>query len=435
MLNTPMSPRHTLLLTALALLCPGIQATTLGTNTQARPLPASLEEGVAPDQRAVWTAYLRRSELLMAADKAAFGAELASQGKAEAAPAPKGRNAGLPLRKDATWYASAEALSLAANVISFQTPSGGWSKNVDMTKAPRQPGQHYTGDNSAPVKIEPGDFDPPRADNWAYIGTFDNGATVAQLQFLAKCATALDADKGSRVRAAYLKGFDYVLGAQMPNGGFPQVFPLMGGYHDAVTFNDDAMVGILELLRDIAEGREPHAWLGAEQRAKAAAALQRGIDCVLACQIRKGDTLSVWSPQHDAITLAPCAGRNYEMPCECSSESAELTLFLMSRPAPSEGIVRAVNAAEAWFRRTKLDADQVVQLGGKKPPEGEERWARFYELGTHRPIFGDRDRSIHDTLTEISRERQKGYGWFGGWGNRVLQHYPRWSKTHGSPAP
>lgn len=371
----------------------------------------------------------------MAADKATLAAELARLGKSQAKPAPKGKNAGLPLGKEASWYASAEAQRLAVNVISFQVPSGGWSKNVDMTKAPRQPGQHYSCDNSSPVKTESGDFDPPRADNWAYLGTFDNGATVAQLQFLAKCATALDVEKGARARAAYLKGLDYVLGAQMPNGGFPQVFPLMGGYHDAVTFNDNAMVGILELLRDIADAKEPHAWLGAEQRAKAAAALQRGIDCVLACQIRQGDTLTVWSPQHDPITLAPCAGRNYEMPCECSSESAELTLFLMSHPAPSAGIVRAVQAAEAWFRATKLDAEKVVQLGGKKPPAGEDRWSRFYELGTHRPIFGDRDRTIHDTLEEISRERQKGYGWFGGWGNRVLQHYPRWSRTHCSPSP
>jgi PelA/Pel-15E family pectate lyase len=33
----------------------------------------------------------------------------------------------------------------------------------------------------------------------------------------------------------------YLLAAQFPNGGWPQVWPLEGGYHDAVTFNDNAV--------------------------------------------------------------------------------------------------------------------------------------------------------------------------------------------------
>ena len=46
-----------------------------------------------------------------------------------------------------------------------------------------------------------------------------------------------------------MRGLDYALSAQYPNGGFPQIYPLVGWYHDAITYNDDAMVHIMELCR------------------------------------------------------------------------------------------------------------------------------------------------------------------------------------------
>src|SRR5262245_12980351 len=38
-------------------------------------------------------------------------------------------------------------------------------------------------------------------------------------------------------------------------------------------------------------------------------------------------------------------------------------------------------------------------------------WARLYEIGTNRPIYGDRDGKVHYTLAEISEERRAGYRW------------------------
>jgi PelA/Pel-15E family pectate lyase len=57
-------------------------------------------------------------------------------------------------------------------------------------------------------------------------------------------------------------------------------------------------------------------------------------------------------------------------------------------------------------------------------------WARYYEIGTDRPIFGDRDRTIHDDVSEISLERRNGYGWYRDTPNRLLEHYARWSQSH-----
>ena len=49
------------------------------------------------------------------------------------------------------------------------------------------------------------------------------------------------------------------------------------------------------------------------------------------------------------------------------------------------------------------------------------KWARFYAVGTNRPIYGDRDGKVHYTLEEISAERRDGYAWQGDWGSSRLR--------------
>ena len=60
-------------------------------------------------------------------------------------------------------------------------------------------------------------------------------------------------------------------------------------------------------------------------------------------------------------------------------------------------------------------------------------WARYYEIGTDRPIFGERDKTIHDRVDEISMERRNGYAWFTDNPGSVLKKYQKWSAAHGSP--
>jgi pimeloyl-ACP methyl ester carboxylesterase len=56
-------------------------------------------------------------------------------------------------------------------------------------------------------------------------------------------------------------------------------------------------------------------------------------------------------------------------------------------------------------------------------------WARLSELGTDKPIFGDRDRTIHYDVSELSDERRAGYTWYGEWPAGVLKKYQTWRKT------
>jgi thioesterase domain-containing protein len=81
--------------------------------------------------RAVWTAYIDKSRAFAANEHRLLDAERA---KAEAKPAPGNR----------AEFESVENQKLAEVVISYQTPTGGWSKAVDYTKGPRQPGTHWT---------------------------------------------------------------------------------------------------------------------------------------------------------------------------------------------------------------------------------------------------------------------------------------------------
>ncbi len=161
--------------------------------------------------------------------------------------------------------------------------------------------------------------------------------------------------------------------------------------------------------------------------------MKRGLNCILATQIVVNGRRTVWCQQHDALTLKPTSARNYEMPSEASAESAEIVLFLMQLSDPSSQVVQAVNAAVAWFDQTKIEnmAFKFTGDGGRSlvpSPGSGPIWARYYQIGSDRPIFGDRDKTIHDDLDEISTERRNGYAWFGAGPELVLQRYERWKK-------
>ncbi len=158
--------------------------------------------------------------------------------------------------------------------------------------------------------------------------------------------------------------------------------------------------------------------------------MARGIDCILATQILENGKRTVWGQQHDALTLRPVAGRNYEPAAECSSESASMVLFLMSLPQPSVQVVEGVRAAVEWFEQTAIRGKAYIRTTGGRVlidrADAKPIWARYYEIGTRRPIFGDRDKSIHDNVAEISRERQNGYGWYNEVPQSALDRYAEW---------
>jgi PelA/Pel-15E family pectate lyase len=408
-------------------------AAVVGVNTRTQAITAERIATLPTEAQLVWRTYLDRSVAQMAADRAA----LAAEGAPGEIPPVKMRGDSektMPLDRAPDWYATPEARHIADVIVSFQTPAGGWSKNQSRDGALRVPGQPWAGDYYSHFAA-PGDFDTARDEHWHYVGTLDNDATITELQFLARVITALP---DARIyRTAFDKGAAYLFNAQFPNGGWPQVWPLEGGYHDAITFNDDALVHAAELMSDIASGTGDYAFVPEATRQQAAAARDRAIACILTTQVMVNGHRTVWGQQHDALTELPVAARNFEPDALSSAESASLLIYLMRLPDPSPEIVAAVHDGVKWLKAAALHdvawTDGGDKAAGRKliaSPGAPDLWARYYVAATGKPIFGDRDKTLHDDVNEISVERRNGYAWFNTAPLKVFKAYAKWTLSH-----
>ena len=276
-----------------------LSSAVVGTSKPAESIIAARIATLPAKDSAAWTAYLERSQKQMQIDKATLAAERTAG--APEPPLPKeGFSARtMPVDREAAWYSMEEARHVADVIVSFQTPAGGWSKNLDLSGTPRTRGQSYTTDNLS-KHPSPDDFDTPKDPHWNYVGTLDNDATNTELHFLALVSGATPGAAGEPYRASFLRGIRYLLAAQFPNGGWPQVWPLEGGYHDAITYNDNAVTESAETLTSVAEGAGNYAFVPAELRLQAKASVAHALQCILATQVVVKGKRTVWAQQHDA---------------------------------------------------------------------------------------------------------------------------------------
>jgi len=315
------------------------------------------------------------------------------------------------------WYGSDEAKLVAENVLLSQKEIGGWEKNKSYHKPfSKSEKEHYINDKSE-------------------IGaTFDNGATITELRFLAKVYSHFN---DVRYKQAFQKGLDYIFISQYVNGGWPQYYPLRNGYYSRITYNDDAMVNILKFLDEIVADSKEYKALQIDKKhiSKAQKAFKKGIECILKTQIKVDNKPTVWCAQHDEITLAPAKARSYELPSFSGSESVGITLLLMNIENPSEDIIAAVNGAVKWFENNKTEGIKLVRItnddGEKdrivvKDATASPLWGRFHDLETSKPFFCSRDGIKRNSLAEISHERRNGYSWYTSSPARVLKEYPAW---------
>ena len=412
-----------------------LHATVVGTSKAAPSLTVARIAKLPAPQRAVWTAYLQRSHQQEARDRATLAAE--RKGLATIPPVPQegfGGIRSMPLDRDPAWYATPKARHVGDVIVSFQTPGGGWSKNFGMAGTVRLPGQSYAANNIS-THLGPDDFDTPRDPNWNYVSTLDNDSTTTEIRFLALLATANPGSVGTPYRAACMRGIHYLLDAQFPNGGWPQVWPLEGGYHDAITFNDNAVTLAATVLTDAASGTGSYAFVPAELRRQATVASARALECILATQIVVNRKRTVWAQQHDALTLAPVSGRNYEPAALSSGESADVLLYLMSLPNPSAAVQASSKAGVEWLRSAAISGQMWTGTRAEgrhlvPTPGAPQIWSRYYSLTTGKPIFGDRDKTIHDDVSELSLERRNGYAWYSSGPQRAIDEYAKWSAMH-----
>lgn len=328
-----------------------------------------------------------------------------------AAQAVTGANLGG--RNDA-WFMSEAGIRQIDSIISWQRPEGGWEKGYN----PAQP--HVAGTLFG---------------DWGNTGAIDNGLTYTELRDIAR---AYRLTKRETVLAAFNRGIDYLITMQYPNGGWPQRFPLPDNYGRNITFNDNAMVNVMRLLRDVAQNTD-FSFVDDARRAKAKQAFDRGLDCILKCQIVTNGKRTAWGQQHDPQTLAPTGARTYELPSVCSSESAGIVELFMSLENPSPEQQRAVHAAAAWFEASKITGKRVQRVADDlvvvDDPAAPVLWARFYEIDTNRPFYCGRDGVKKYSLAEIEKERRTGYAWLRDWGRTMLVNYDKWKAKYPSMAP
>lgn len=322
------------------------------------------------------------------------------------------------------FFKTEKARLIGDQIIDYQRVTGGWPKNIDMAKP-------MTNEERQQVLK-----DKNRRDD----STTDNGATNMQMMYLARL---YQATKSKKYRDAFRQGVEYLLSGQYANGGWPQFWPKMRDYQIHITFNDDAMVNTMELLRDVYTQKPPFdgKLTNKELRQKAAKAFDKGVECILKCQIIKDGKPTVWCQQHDRETFEPRPARAFELSSYCSYESARIVALLMKIPNPSEEIKRSIRGAMQWFDTYKLTGLKVVRKGEvgssfrttelvKDPHATTPIWARYYDLENCEPFVCDRDGVPRRHLWEIGTERRNGYSWYSDRSAFIYPLYEKWADKY-----
>lgn len=322
-----------------------------------------------------------------------------------------------------SFFKTPEATRIADNVLLYQQTTGGWPKNIYMPAELTQ------------QELE----DVLHAKDDVNESTIDNDATSTEIRYLSRVYLATHIDK---YKDAALEGIRYILRTQYANGGFPQFWPRPTGYYTHITYNDNAMVNVLKVLREVYEKKAPYTFIPDTICDKARAAFDKGVECILKTQVRQNGKLTVWCAQHDERTLAPAKARAYELPSLSGAESDNIVLLLMSLPHPSPEIIASVEAAIEWFKANQITGimrETFTNNEGKKDyrmvpcpqdnPACLALWARFYTLEDNRPFFCDRDGIMKFNLSEIGHERRNGYSWYNSNGLKVLKEYEKWKKN------
>lgn len=286
------------------------------------------------------------------------------------------------------YLAAARAAGLA--LAWAQREGGGWDHRADVSGC----------DPSVDVRAH-----PPRRRKGR--GTFDDNISQGALTFLIQLEEQV---QEPWLRDSIERGLAFLLRAQREDGAWPQWYPLRGGYHDHATFNDGA---INDCIRVALLAHQRYG------RADCLAAARRGGNFIAASQLAAPQ--AGWAQQYDEDNK-PAKARAFEPAALCTAVTARnvATLRRLHRYTGDAEFLAPIPAALAWLRKVR----------------GEDgRWARFYELGSDRPVFGDRDGRVYYRVEEISEERRKGYAWFGSWGASALRAGPRRAAGPRRPAP
>ena len=295
---------------------------------------------------------------------------------------------------------------MAENILSWQDNGTGWP----LMSTVREP---FTGDMS-------------KAGPWGKKAALVK-ASLNEMRFLARGYTAT---KDERYKTAVLGGLNYILEAQLESGAWPHTYPYdKSTYHSYATYNDDVIPDIMTFLNEVATDKD-FEMVGDDNRQRVKDAYEKGLEFILKSQIVVDGKKTAWAQQYDEETLEPKPARTFEPAAISGGESATVLHFLMDIRNPSPEVIEAVKAGVQWYRDVQINGlelvrtedDKMVKPNKKAPPI----WARYYEIGTNRPIFAGRDGIIRYQMAEVEKERRGGYSWYNYNGTGVFKRYEEW---------
>ena len=308
--------------------------------------------------------------------------------------------------KDERHFAAAQSVALA--MVRGQLESGGWDYLIEFDPKARRNWAYRT-------ESQRGEVASSRRKN---VTTFDDDNTQSALRFLTafvSTATNRPSVELKAIREALDYGLTKMIEAQYPNGAWPQrydgkphdpqKFPIRparvpqnwsrtwpksdyGGFY---TLNDRSQQDCIRTML------EAYKQLG--DRKYLDGAKKGGEFLILA---RLPEPQPAWAQQYN-FGMEPAWARAFEPPAVCSAESADAMRMLVDLflETGEQKFLEPIPAFVAWLKRSQI---------------GTDRWARYYELETNKPIYGDRDGKVHYTVQELSPERQRGYAWEGSFG-------------------
>lgn len=272
-----------------------------------------------------------------------------------------------------------QAAREAAQALEWcQLASGGWDSHFDFD--PRKSSKHHFRRD-----LEAGDTEIGKRHA---ASTLDDNKTQSVLLFLLELSHLDECKDDLPLRSALQFGLDGLLAAQAPNGGWPQHFhgpadasaPVKKGnipaqwprvwpatdYTPHYTLNDQNLLNVMLLLLRAHELEKDGRFL--------AAAKKLGDFLILA---QLPEPQPGWAQQYNR-EMEPAWARKFEPPAVSGGETfgALRTLHELWAATGDDKYLHPIKPALAWMERSRL-------------PDGN--LARFYELGTNKPLYCKRD--------------------------------------------
>ena len=235
------------------------------------------------------------------------------------------------------------------------------------------------------------------------VSSVYNGATTAELKYLAKYITA-NKPEDSKYQDAFVKGIKYLLTTQHDNGGWSMNPGSGSGFNANIEVGNKAMTEVLTLLSDIAIlNNQDYVFARKAMNVdEIKSAVEKGNDFIVKSQISNNNKKSGWATQYDKsgnVTM----GHTYERESVSSYTTKDVIDYLMTIHNPSQDIKDAVESAYSWLKDVKIaDKEQKVVKDTSMNNgfdvylvDGSGTWASNYvydkTTDSYRPLYSDVD--------------------------------------------